>query len=136
MGLNNERDELIKNADAIINSEYPTRKDMVKLSKIEFNMAVVASKASKAALEEEEKYNWTKTNTTLQERWRHKSITESTEVGKYVAEQEHGTYRSMKEVAKTMWNTISSVRWFKISVYSSEKEWDEAMMSNYKWLDD
>lgn len=136
MGLNNERDELIKNAETIINSEYPTRKDMVKLSRIEFNMAVVASKASKSALEEEEKYNWTKTETTLKERWRHKSITESTEVGKYVAEQEHGTYRSMKEVAKTMWNTISSVRWFKISVYSSERENDEAMMSNYKWLDD
>jgi len=136
MGLSSNWDKLIENASAIINSEYPTRKDMVKLSKIEFNMAVVASKASKAALEEEEKYNWTKTDTTLQERWRHKSITEAWEIWKYVAENEHWTYRSMKEESKAMWNTISSVRWFKISVYSVEKENDEAMMSNYKWLDD
>jgi hypothetical protein len=35
-----------------------------------------------------------------------------------------------------MWNTINSVRWFKISVYSVEKENDEWMMSNYKWMDD
>jgi hypothetical protein len=34
-----------------------------------------------------------------------------------------------------MWNTINSVRWFKISVYSVEKENDESMFSNYKWLD-
>jgi hypothetical protein len=63
-----EWSNLLDEASAIINSNSPTRKDMVKLSKIEFNMAVVASKASKSALEEEEKYNWTKTNTTLQER--------------------------------------------------------------------
>jgi hypothetical protein len=34
-----------------------------------------------------------------------------------------------------MWNTINSVRWFKISVYSVEKENDEWMMSNYKGLE-
>jgi hypothetical protein len=33
----------------------------------------------------------------------------------------------MKEDAKWMWQVIASVRWFKISVYSSEKENDEMM---------
>lgn len=129
-----KRDSLIEEASAIINSPSPTRKDMVALSRIEFNMAVTASVASKLALEEEEKYNFTKTNTTLQERWKNKSITEAAEIWKYVAENEHGCYRSMKESAKSMWNTINSVRWFKIAVYSSEKENDEIMVNNYQWL--
>jgi hypothetical protein len=42
----------------------------------------------------------------------------------------------MKEKSKGMWNVINSVRWFKISVYSVEKENDESMFSNYKWLDE
>lgn len=131
-----EWSKLLNEASEIINSEYPTRKDMVKLSKIEFNMSVVASNASNLALAEEEQYNLTRSETILEEKSRKKSITEATEIGKYVAEKEHGTYRSMKEKAKGMWNTINSVRWFKISVYSVEKENDESMFSNYKWLDE
>ena len=131
-----EWSNLLDEASAIINSEYPTRKDMVKLSKIEFNMAVVASASSTLALEEEEQYNLLRSETILEEKSRKKSITEATEIWKYVAEKEHGTYRSMKEKAKGMWNTINSVRGFKISVYSVEKENDESMFSNYKWLDD
>lgn len=123
-------------ASAIINSEYPTRKDMVKLSRIEFNMAVVASKASTLALEAEEQYNLKRSEVVLEEKSRKKSITEATEVGKYVAEKEFWNYRSAKEKAKWMWNTINSVRWFKISVYSVEKENDEWMMMNYKGLDE
>lgn len=131
-----EWSSLLDEASAIINSEYPSRKDMVKLSKLEFNMATVAMNASTLASEEEEKYNLKKTNTTLEEKGRKKSITEATEIGKYVAEKEYWDYRSMKEKAKWMWNVISSVRWFKISVYSSEKENDEQMFNNYKWLDE
>lgn len=131
-----EWSSLLDEASAIINSEYPSRKDMVKLSKIEFNMATVAMDASTLASEEEEKYNLKKTETTLEEKGRKKSITEATEIGKYVAEKEYWDYRSMKEKAKWMWNVISSVRWFKISVYSSEKENDEQMFNNYKWLDE
>jgi hypothetical protein len=37
----------------------------------------------------------------------------------------------MKEDAKWMWQVIASVRWFKIAVYSSEKENDEAAAINY-----
>ncbi len=131
-----EWSSLIDEASAIINSEYPSRKEMVKLSKLEFNMATVAMDASTLASEEEEKYNLKKTETTLEEKGRKKSITEATEIGKYVAEKEYWDYRSMKEKAKWMWNVISSVRWFKISVYSSEKENDEQMFNNYKWLDE
>ncbi len=131
-----EWSSLIDEASAIINSEYPSRKDMVKLSKLEFNMATVAMDASTLASEEEEKYNLKKTETTLEEKGRKKSITEATEIGKFVAEKEYWDYRSMKEKAKWMWNVISSVRWFKISVYSSEKENDEQMFNNYKWLDE
>ena len=131
-----EWSSLIDEASAIINSEYPSRKDMVKLSKLEFNMATVAMNASTLASEEEEKYNLKKTETTLEEKGRKKSITEATEIGKFVAEKEYWDYRSMKEKAKWMWNVISSVRWFKISVYSSEKENDEQMFNNYKWLDE
>lgn len=127
---------LIWEASAIINSEYASRKDMVKLSKIEFNMANAAMEASTLASEEEEKYNLKKTETTLEEKGRKKSITEASEIGKFVAEKEYWDYRSMKEKAKWMWNVISSVRWFKISVYSSEKENDEQMFNNYKWLED
>ena len=123
-------------ASAIINSSSPTRKDMVKLSKIEFNMAVAASKASTLALEAEEQYNLKRSEVVLEEKGRKKSITEATEIWKFVAEKEHWQYRSMKEKAKWMWNTINSVRWFKISVYSVEKENDESMFSNYKWLDE
>lgn len=122
-------------ASAIINSEYPTRKDMVKLSRIEFNMAVVASNASTLALEAEEQYNLKRSETILEEKSRKKSITEAAEIWKFVAEKEFWNYRSAKEKAKWMWNTINSVRWFKISVYSVEKENDESMFSNYKWLD-
>lgn len=122
-------------ASAIINSEYPTRKDMVKLSRIEFNMAVVASKTSTLALEAEEQYNLKRSEVVLEEKSRKKSITEAAEVGKYVAEKEFWNYRSAKEKAKWMRNTINSVRWFKISVYSVEKENDEWMMMNYKWLE-
>lgn len=131
-----EWNSLLDEASAIINSEYPSRKDMVKLSKLEFNMATVAMDASTLASEEEEKYNLKKTETTLEEKGRKKSITEATEIGKFVAEKEYWDYRSMKEKAKWMWNVISSVRWFKISVYSSEKENDEQMFNNYKWLDE
>lgn len=131
-----EWSSLLDEASAIINSEYPSRKDMVKLSKLEFNMATVAMDASTLASEEEEKYNLKKTETTLEEKGRKKSITEATEIGKFVAEKEYWDYRSMKEKAKWMWNVISSVRWFKISVYSSEKENDEQMFNNYKWLDE
>lgn len=131
-----EWSKLLDDASAIINSEFPTRKDMVKLSRIEFNMAVVASSTSTLALEAEEKYNLKRSETILEEKSRKKSITEAAEIWKYVAEKEYGWYRSMKEKAKGMWNTINSVRWFKISVYSVEKENDESMFSNYKWLDD
>lgn len=131
MASNNLLDE----ASAIINLENPTRKDMVKLSKIEYNMAVEASQASQLALQEEEAYNLTRSDTILQERWRHKSITEATEIWKYVAEKEHWQYRSMKEAAKTMRQVIQSVRWFKISVYSSERENDEFMFNNYNYND-
>jgi hypothetical protein len=41
----------------------------------------------------------------------------------------------MKEDAKWMWQVIASVRWFKIAVYSSEKENDEMMWANYTGLD-
>lgn len=130
-----EWSKLLEEASAIINSEMPTRKDMVNLSRIEFNMAVLASQEATKALSEEEQYNLKRSEIVLEEKGRKKSITESAEIGKYVAEKEHGQYRSMKEKAKGMWNTINSVRWFKISVYSVEKENDESMFSNYKWLD-
>lgn len=123
-------------ASAIINSEYPTRKDMVKLSRIEFNMAIVASTTSTLASEAEEQYNLKRSETILEEKSRKKSITEAAEIWKYVAEKEYGCYRSMKEKSKGMRNVINSVRGFKISVYSVEKENDESMFSNYKWLDD
>lgn len=131
-----EWSNLLDDASAIINSEYPTRKDMVKLSRIEFNMAIVASTTSTLASEAEEQYNLKRSETILEEKSRKKSITEAAEIWKYVAEKEYGCYRSMKEKSKGMWNTINSVRWFKISVYSVEKENDESMFSNYKWLDD
>ena len=131
----NKRDSLSEQASKIINSEYATRKDMRELSKIEFNMAVVAKQASVLAIQQEEKYNLTKSNTTLEERSRKKSITEATEIWKYVAEKECWDYRSMKEDAKWMWQVIASVRWFKIAVYSSEKENDEMMLANYTGLD-
>lgn len=132
-----EWSSLVSKASEIIHSEYPTRKDMVKLSRIEFDMAVAASTASTLALEEEENYNLKRSNVVLEERWRHKSITEATEIWKFVAEKEHWWYRSMKEKAKWMRQVISSVRWFKISVYSSEKENDEIMCTNYNvwWID-
>lgn len=132
---NKSWDNLVDEASDIINSEYPTRKDMVRLSKIEFDMSVVASKASEVALQEEENYNFKRSSVVLDERWKKRSITEATEVWKYVAEKEHWCYRSMKEKAKWMWQIVASVRWFKISVYSSEKENDEMMWSNYTWLE-
>jgi hypothetical protein len=76
----NKRDSLSEQASKIINSDYATRKDMRELSKIEFNMAVVAKQASVLAIQQEEKYNLTKSNTTLEERSRKKSITEATEI--------------------------------------------------------
>ena len=124
----------IEKASEIIHSEYPTRRDMVKLSRIEFDLAVEASKASELASIEEENYNLKKSEVVLEEKGRKKPITEAVEIGKYVAEKEHWCYRSMKEKAKWMWQTIESIRWFKISVYSSEKESDEQMNSNYNWL--
>ena len=127
--------KLLEEASAIINSEMPTRKDMVKLSRIEFNMSVLASKESTLALSEEEQYNLRRSEVVLEEKGRKKPITEATEIWKFVAEKEHWNYRSLKEKAKGMWNTINSVRWIKISVYSVEKENDESMFSNYKWLD-
>lgn len=130
-----EWSNLLDQASAIINSEMPTRKDMVKLSRIEFNMSVLASKESTLALSEEEQYNLRRSEVVLEEKGRKKPITEATEIWKFVAEKEHWNYRSMKEKAKGMRNTINSVRWFKISVYSVEKENDESMFSNYKWLD-
>lgn len=130
-----EWSKLLEEASAIINSEMPTRKDMVKLSRIEFNMSVLASKESTLALSEEEQYNLRRSEVVLEEKGRKKPITEATEIWKFVAEKEHWNYRSLKEKAKGMWNTINSVRWFKISVYSVEKENDESMFSNYKWLD-
>lgn len=130
-----EWSKLLEEAWEIINSEYPTRKDMVKLSRIEFNMSVLASKESTLALSEEEQYNLRRSEVVLEEKGRKKPITEATEIWKFVAEKEHWNYRSLKEKAKGMWNTINSVRWFKISVYSVEKENDESMFSNYKWLD-
>lgn len=124
----------LEKASEIIHSEYPTRRDMVKLSRIEFDLAVEASKASELASIEEENYNLKKSEVILEEKGRKKPITEAVEIGKHVAEKEHWCYRSMKEKAKWMWQTIESIRWFKISVYSSEKESDEQMNSNYKWL--
>lgn len=128
-------DDLISEASEIINLPNPTRRDMITLSRIEFNMAVYASEASKLALEEEERYNLIKSETTLQEKWRKKPITEAVEIWKFVAEKEHWCYRSMKEKAKWMWNTIESVRWFKIAVYSAERENDTLTASNYKFID-
>ena len=79
----------LEKASEIIHSEYPTRKDMVKLSRIEFDLAVEASKASELALAEEENYNLRKSNVILEEKGRKKPITEAVEIGKYVAEKEH-----------------------------------------------
>ena len=75
-----EWSSLLDEASAIINSNSPTRKDMIKLSKIEFNMAVVASKASTLALEAEEQYNLKRSEVVLEEKGRKKSITEATEI--------------------------------------------------------
>lgn len=75
-----EWSSLVKKASEIIHSEYPTRKDMVKLSRIEFDMAVAASTASTLSLEEEENYNLKRSNVVLEERSRKKSITEATEI--------------------------------------------------------
>ena len=75
-----EWSSLLDEASAIINSNSPTRKDMVKLSRIEFNMAVVASKASTLALEAEEQYNLKRSETILEEKARKKSITEAAEI--------------------------------------------------------
>jgi hypothetical protein len=75
-----EWNNLLDEASAIINSNSPTRKDMVKLSKIEFNMAVAASKASTLALEAEEQYNLKRSEVVLEEKGRKKSITEATEI--------------------------------------------------------
>ena len=75
-----EWNSLSEQAAKIINSEYATRKDMRELSKIEFNMAVAAKEASVLAIQQEEKYNLTKSNTTLEERARKKSITEAAEI--------------------------------------------------------
>lgn len=130
-----EWSKLLEEASAIINSPMPTRKDMVKLSRIEFNMAVLASEASTLALGTEEQYNLKRSEVVLEEKGRKKSITEAAEIWKYEAEKNYWNYRSLKEKAKGMWNTINSVRWFKISVYSVEKENDESMFSNYKWLE-
>lgn len=107
---------------------------MVELSKIEFQMAVAAMKASELASSEEEKYNLKRSTTVLEEKARNKSITEATEIWKFVAETEYGWYRSMKEKAKWMWQLIDTIRWFKIAVYSSEKENDEATNSNFSYL--
>ena len=63
-----EWSSLVSKASEIIHSEYPTRKDMVKLSRIEFDMAVAASTASTLALEEEENYNLKRSNVVLEER--------------------------------------------------------------------
>jgi hypothetical protein len=67
-------------ASAIINSEMPTRKDMVKLSRIEFNMAVLASQEATKALSEEEQYNLKRSEIVLEEKGRKKPITEATEI--------------------------------------------------------
>ena len=61
-------DSLISEASEIINLPNPTRRDMITLSRIEFNMAVYASEASRLALEEEERYNLRKSETTLEEK--------------------------------------------------------------------
>ena len=53
---------------------------MVKLSRIEFNMSVLASKTSTEALSEEEQYNLKRSETVLEEKARKKSITEATEI--------------------------------------------------------
>ena len=53
---------------------------MVKLSRIEFNMYVLASKTSTEALSEEEQYNLKRSETVLEEKARKKSITEATEI--------------------------------------------------------
>lgn len=79
----------IQKASEIIHSEYPTRRDMVKLSRIEFDLAVDASKASELASIEEENYNLRKSEVILEEKGRKKSITEAVEIGKHVAEKEH-----------------------------------------------
>ena len=124
---------LIKEATDIIHSEYPTRRDMVQLSRIEFDMSVEAMEASRLASEKEEEYNLKRSEVVLEERWRKRSITEATEIWKYVAEKECWCYRTMKQKAKDMWNVIDSIRWFKIAVYSSEKESDDAMNKNYNF---
>lgn len=128
-------DTLSSKASSIINSEYHTRQDMKELSKIEFNMALVAKDASTLAIRQEENYNLKRSEVILEERGRKRSITEAAEIWKYIAEKEYWDYRSMKEKAKWMWQVIASIRWFKISVYSSEKENDEMMWSNYNWLE-
>ena len=75
-----EWSNLLDDASTIINSEYPTRKDMVKLSRIEFNMAIVASATSTLASEAEEQYNLKRSETILEEKSRKKSITEAAEI--------------------------------------------------------
>ena len=59
---------LIEKAEKIIHLEYPTRRDMVELSRIEFDMAKEASKASRLASQEEEMYNLKKSKVALEEK--------------------------------------------------------------------
>lgn len=125
-----ERGTLIERASKIIHSAQPNRRDMVELSRIEFDMAVCASSAWEIASAEEESYNLKKSEVTLEEKGRKKPITEAVEIWRYVAEKEHWCYRGMKQKSKDMWGVVESVRWFKISVYSSEKENDE-MQNNW-----
>lgn len=129
-------EKILNNVSEIINLPQPTRKDMVQLSRLEFNLALIARQLSIASLEEEERYNLKKSSVTLEEKWRKRWVTESVEMWKYVAERENWWYRSMKESAKTLWNTIDSIRWFKISVYSAEREMDSAAGNNFKFVQD
>lgn len=130
-----DEETLIEKASNIIHSDGCTKEDLVEISRIEFDMAVLNYRAMKLLGKATDEYNAKRSEITVDLRETGLSMAESTERGKQIALKKVPNLTEMEKVCNGFKDVITSVRWFKIAEYVLNNETTQYNNSGMKDLD-
>ena len=120
---------LTDEAQKIINQKAQTEEDIIQLSKILYMMSSLYRDKMNLANEQEQMYNLVRSQETQKAMESWKKVTEASEIGKRMAEEKYGDYRTMEADCKWMLQVMNSIREFKIAWYVANK-WTTDFISN------
>ena len=121
---------LTDEAQKIINQKAQTEEDIIELSKIVYMMSSLYRDKMNLANEQEQMYNLIRSQETQKAMESWKKVTEAAEIGKRIAEEKYGDYRTMEADCKWMLQVMNSIREFKIAWYVANKGTTEFISNN------